>query len=51
MTNKKFLITSIVSTLTMMAEQARRYPQRFGTPDPSTNHLDMAYDAAQKQKN
>ena len=35
----------------MMAEQARRYPQRFGTPDPSTNHLDMAYDAAQKQKN
>lgn len=35
----------------MMAEQARRYPQRFRMPDTSTNQLDMAYDAAQKQKN
>ncbi len=34
----------------MMAEQARRYPQRFSRPDPSTHVLDEVYNAAQKPK-
>lgn len=34
----------------MMAEQARRYPQRFSQPDPSTHVLDEVYNAAQKPK-
>lgn len=34
----------------MFAEQARRYPQRFSPPHPSTHVLDEAYNAAQKPK-
>lgn len=35
----------------VMAEQARRYPQRFAMPDPSRNQLGAVYDAARKSKN
>jgi hypothetical protein len=34
----------------MFAEQARRYPQRYSQPDPSTHALDEVYNAAQKPK-
>ena len=34
----------------VFAEAARRYPQRFNPPDPSTRRLDEAYYAARKPK-
>jgi hypothetical protein len=34
----------------MFAEQARRFPQHFSPPHPSTHVLDEAYNAAQKPK-
>jgi hypothetical protein len=34
----------------MLAEQARRYPQRYSPPDPSTHVLDDVYNAAQQVK-